>query len=137
MLPHNVLMCLMARQNQNTRDMARACDELGGEMRFRVLTLDAMAEEGDPTIMTFEEGDCYFIETLTKYWVGRIKSATATELFLTDASWIADTGLLTEFIRTGKTQHLNVEPVGNWQLPVAIITGAGPWPHKLWKEPVR
>lgn len=137
MLPHNVLMCLMNRPSQNTRDMARACDELGGEARFRILTLDAMAEEGDSTIMTFNEGECYFIETLTKYWVGRIKSATATELFLTDASWIADTGLMADFIRTGRAQHLNVEPVGDWQVPVAIITGAGVWKHKLFKEPVR
>src|ERR1700722_4180244 len=106
------------------------------ELGFRVLTVDAMQEQG-VTLMEFAVGECYFIETLTKYWLGKEKTATATEVVVSDAWWVADTGYLSDFMSGKKTEYLKTEFVGIWKVPVAMITGSGPWPHKLYKESIR
>jgi hypothetical protein len=79
-------------------------------------------------------GETYFFQTCKFDWVGRLVSIdgpyTAT---LEDASWVANSGRLNEFVKKGKAENMEIEPVGlvscqwvNWI----------PWPHKLFKEPI-
>lgn len=108
-----------------------------GEHNAHWALRDALMDNGVESLMTFEIGQCYYIETLTKYYVGRVVSFDGCELTLVEASWVASTGLMTDFVRTGKPQNLEVEVIGDISLPVGMITAKMPWKHNPWKEPVR
>ncbi len=80
-----------------------------------------------------EIGKCYFVRTLSDHWVGRVIAVQPFSVTLEDAAWIADCGRLHVFMRDGKTNNMEIEPVGEvtcqW---VAYL----PWPHKLFSEAV-
>lgn len=134
MIPHNLLRALIGSRSSNLSGLARSM-VYGPDRPFYALN-DALIEAGEQ-IVNFEIGKNYYIETLTKYWVGKVVSLSATEVVLQGAAWIADTGLFTDFLRDGKAQNLEVEIVGDWQIPVALITGASPWKHKLFTSVIR
>lgn len=81
-----------------------------------------------------EIGKCYFFQTCTKDWVGRLVEIQGPyTVVLEDAAWVADSGRLFNFIREGKAPNMEIEPVDvvccqwvNWM----------PWPHKLLREQV-
>jgi len=82
------------------------------------------------TVPKLEIGKCYFVQTCTKDWVGRLVSIDGPyTLTLVEASWVADSGRFHQFVRDGKTENMEVEPVGavccqwvNWI----------PWDHPLF-----
>lgn len=76
-------------------------------------------------------GQCYFVRTVTDYWVGRLAAIGPHSLTLTDASWVAVTGRLSAFMRDGKAQGMEIEPVG--AICVQWLTWS-PWPHDLFTE---
>lgn len=84
--------------------------------------------------MKLEIGSCYFVRTLSDYWVGRLVDVGPFTLTLEDASWVADTGRLAEFMRHGKAENMEIEPVG------LVMCSNGPavlsWPHKLFTKAV-
>jgi hypothetical protein len=92
-----------------------------------------MGKRGDAST-TLEVGKTYFFQTCTKDWVGRLHSVDGPyTVTLTGASWVADSGRLSVFVREGRAEGMEVEPVGvvccqwvNWI----------PWPHKLFTEAV-
>lgn len=94
-----------------------------------------MAKKREPAeypTLGLEVGKTYLIESVARMWVGRIASIDGPyTVTLTDASWVADTGRLHQFVREGPTTQTEVEPVGvvgvQW---VAWI----PWPHALPSE---
>lgn len=92
---------------------------------------DQGIERGD----MIQVGKCYFIETVTKYWTGKVLAVDPDFICLEEAAWVADTGRFAEFLRTGVP--LEVEPVPKGQkqyVPVGTITGITEWPHKLPRE---
>ncbi len=79
-------------------------------------------------------GQCYFFQTCTKDWVGRVVSIDGPyTVVLEEASWVADSGRLHVFVKEGRADNMEIEPVGiqciqwlNW----------GPWLHPLFMETV-
>lgn len=81
----------------------------------------------------FKVGENYFIRTVTMIIVGRLEEVHQTELVLSSASWIADTGRFYNALKEGKLNE--VEPFTN-----DVILGRGSiidatiWTHKLPRE---
>ena len=79
---------------------------------------------------SFEIGKSYLIRTVTMFHVGRLTAVTDTDLVLSDASWVADTGRFSDAIRTG-----NLNEIEPFESRVIIgrggIVDACEWKHSL------
>jgi hypothetical protein len=97
-----------------------------GDLKQIRTILGNAADTGHP----YEIGACYFVETVTKYYLGRLVGVTAGELVLDEASWIPDTGRFNEALANGTAAE--VEPC-----PGKVIVGRGaivaalPWGKAL------
>ena len=81
----------------------------------------------------FKVGENYFIRTVTMILVGRLDAVYETELVLSSASWIADTGRFYNALKEGKLNE--VEPFTNDVIVGrSSIIDATIWKHKLPKE---
>ncbi len=130
-----IALAFVAHRSADVRGLSRAI--VAGDHQHYGLLRDALQDAGEES-MRFEVGKNYYVETLTKYYVGRVKSCDDGELVLDSAAWIASTGMMTEFMRDGKAQHLEVEILGDGVgIPTGMITAKAPWGHKLFKEPLR
>jgi hypothetical protein len=58
-----------------------------------------------------EIGKCYYVRTLTDHWIGRVIKTELFAVTLEDASWVADSGRLHIFMRDGKADNMEIEPV--------------------------
>lgn len=56
----------------------------------------------------YEINQCYLIRTVTMIDAGRVVRVTDTEIVLTDAAWIADTGRFADAVK--KAEFSEVEP---------------------------
>lgn len=75
-------------------------------------------------------GQQYLIRTVTFYYTGKLEAVTDTDLVLSNAAWIADTGRFGECLKTGSLNE--VEPfVGNVIVSRGVLVDATVWPHKL------
>lgn len=78
-------------------------------------------------------GWAYLIRTVTYHYTGRIRDITATDIVLTDAAWIPDTGRFHDALRDGTLAE--VEP---YPSPVilsrAVIVDATEWNHPFPRE---
>ena len=68
----------------------------------------------------FEVGKNYFIRTVTHHHTGKLVEVTPGELVLTDAAWIADDGRLTDALKTGNFNEVEMFPTG-----ARVIVGRG------------
>ena len=81
----------------------------------------------------FKVGENYLIRTVTMILVGKLEAVYNTELVLSSASWIADTGRFYDALKDGKLNE--VEPFLN-----DVIVGRGSlidatiWTKELPKE---
>lgn len=93
--------------------------------------LDALTE-GDVQVIRFEVGQFYYVETLTKYYVGRCKEVTPTELVLDEAAWVDDTGRLSAFLKNGwDNPSVAAEPYpDDVSIPAHMISSVTVWNHK-------
>lgn len=132
-----IAIALLGHRDDNVRCLARGL--VTGKTTNRYYLSDALMDAGEQfgDLMRFEVGQQYYIETLTKYYVGKVVSCDGCELVLESAAWVASTGLMTDFMAKGKSQNLEVEIIGEIGIPIGMITAKSPWPHKLWKEPLR
>ncbi|MHC4463688.1 MAG: hypothetical protein ACYS30_19990 [Planctomycetota bacterium] len=90
-------------------------DELTiGEAKEIVSLINQPIEKPHPWII----GQAYHIETVTKYWTGRLVAVYPDELIFEDAAWVASTGRYADFFSAGPDE---VEPVPG---PVGIGRGA-------------
>lgn len=98
--------------------------------------LDALQElhHRGISMVEFEIGKTYFLETFGKHYVGRVASVSATEVHLVEAAWVADSGRFSEFMAKGRSEKTEVEPVGIVSIPLAYIAAKYPWPHKLFPK---
>ena len=79
-------------------------------------------------------GKNYFIRTVTMNLMGKLVNVTDKELVLEQASWIADTGRFSNFIKECKqNSSLEVEPYGDEQVIVSrgALIDATIWTHEL------
>lgn len=82
-----------------------------------------------------EPGKLYLVESVTSnLFVGKCASIEGPHtVLLTDAAWIADTGRLHRFMKDGKADGMEVEPIGTRCIHWASWA---PWPHKLFEEAI-
>jgi hypothetical protein len=85
-----------------------------------VLTLAAALRGSEPTRTAFWEiGKKYFIRTVTHHHTGELVAVTEQEIVLKNAAWIADDGRLTDSLRTGQFNEVEMFPTGN------VLVGRG------------
>ena len=65
-------------------------------------------------------GGKYFIRTVTHHHTGLLVAVTKQELVLENAAWIADDGRLTDSLRTGNFNEVEMFPIGS-----RVIVGRG------------
>jgi len=67
----------------------------------------------------YKLGQAYLVETVTKFFTGRLMAVHAGELVLTDAAWIADTGRYMQAVASGDFSE--VEPITG---PIVVNRGS-------------
>lgn len=78
-------------------------------------------------------GNTVFIRTVTHYYVGNIELLDATEVVLSGASWVADTGRFNNALKTGQLGE--IEPfVDLVSVSRGALIDATSWPHQLPTE---
>jgi hypothetical protein len=131
MFPAGLSSLLAASANGPLPGLARKLIHEGG---IRQPLLDAMAEEGLKMIKV-AVGQMVYVETLTKYYVGRVLECEPTELVLDEAAWIDDTGRLNTFLERGTADGLSVEPYPDpVRIPAHMITVVTTWNHKPFRK---
>lgn len=81
----------------------------------------------------FKNGENYFIRTVTMIVCGKLEAVHDTELLMSSASWIADTGRFHDALKTGTLNE--VEPfIDDVIIGRGSIIDATIWAHKLPKD---
>jgi len=115
-------------------------DAAGGDYKEKAMNIDELTigEAKRLTAMlkcsqsshSFEIGKAYLIRTVTMHYTGRVIEVTDTDVVLSDAAWIADTGRFSTSLATGELEE--VEP---YPQKVAVSRGAivdfTEWDHAL------
>jgi len=90
---------------------------------------------GKPEEMPYEVGEAYFFRTVTYHTLGRVKNIIGDVLVLEEASWVADSGRLNEFVNDGKVYESTsseIEPIEvEMYLHKSAICDAFKWKHEL------
>jgi hypothetical protein len=68
----------------------------------------------------FKPGDIILIQTVTLYYVGRVKTFDASGIVLADAAWVPNTGRLSSALATGDTAEAEPFPEGS---PLYVARG--------------
>ncbi len=79
---------------------------------------------------SFVLGEKYLIRCVTHFQLGRLKAVTDSDLVLSEASWVADTGRFNECIQTGNISK-NEPFHGDCIVSRGAIVDAVVWPHDL------
>lgn len=66
-------------------------------------------------------GEIIFIRTVTHYYTGRLMKVSGQFAILEDASWIADTGRFSNFMKGQPNESLEVEPMGTTMINIDSI----------------
>lgn len=81
----------------------------------------------------YKVGENYLVRTVTMIQLGKLESVHDSEIILSSASWVADTGRFYDALKTGKLNE--VEPFTN-----DVIIGRGAivdatiWTHSLPRD---
>ncbi len=84
----------------------------------------ALFSGGRATENPYRVGVNYFIRTVTHHHTGRLVQVTEQELVLEDAAWIADDGRLSDSLRTGVFNEVEMFPSGRVIIGRASIIDA-------------
>lgn len=88
-------------------------------------------ECGGPT-HSIQPGANVFIRTVTHYYTGHVDSVTDSDIVLSDAAWIADTGRFADALESGKFGEVEPYPKG---VLAVVSRGAildwSTWAHDL------
>ena len=97
---------------------------------------DQLLAEGGKEVNSYEDliGGKYFFRTVTYHVVGEVKKIVGRFAYLKGASWIADTGRFSNFIKDGVQSNSEVEPVGEQFLNLDTVVDFFLWKHKLPTE---
>lgn len=77
-------------------------------------------------------GKKVFIRTVTYHMVGKVEGIEDGFAFLSDASWVADSGRFSNAIKEGKLNE--VEPVGPAIVSLSATVDMFEWTHDLPKD---
>lgn len=77
-------------------------------------------------------GKKLFIRTVTYHSVGKVEKIVGQFIYLTEASWVADSGRFMNAIKDGTLDE--VEPVGEMLINLHAIIDIFMWKHALPKE---
>lgn len=89
------------------------------------------APQSEPNVKV---GQNILIRGVTLYYVGHVERVSETEIVLSEASWVADTGRFNEALRTGVLSEVEPFPNGEVVVKQGAIMDYSPWPHSLPKE---
>jgi hypothetical protein len=100
-------------------------DEQLAEIKEKITGIDAKE------INHYEDliGGKFFFRTVTYHMVGKVKKMVGRFAYLTDASWIADSGRFMNAIKDGALSE--VEPVGDAFINLDTVVDFFKWNHKL------
>jgi len=88
-----------------------------------------------PFIPCYEPGKCYFFQTVTAYYTGRLIRETASDYFVNEAAWIPDTGRYSDFMRTGIPSECEPFPATmEVRIPKGGMIESCAWPYPLPRE---
>jgi len=82
---------------------------------------------------SFVIGSKYLIRTVTMHYTGRLESVTDSDIVLSDAAWIADTGRYSEALTKGSLAEVEPYP-GDVIVSRGVIVDAAIWDHGLPRE---
>lgn len=101
-------------------------EEQLAEIKEKILGMEEVKE-----INHYEDliGEKFFFRTVTYHLVGKVKKMVGRFAYLTDASWVADSGRFMNAIKDGTLSE--VEPVGNAFINLDTVVDFFPWKHKL------
>lgn len=104
-------------------------DEQLRAIREKVLGLEEVKE-----ISNYEDliGGKFFFRTVTYHLVGKVKKMVGRFAYLTDASWVADSGRFMNAIKDGTLSE--VEPVGDAFINLDTVVDFFQWKHDLPKS---
>lgn len=87
----------------------------------------------EPRAKCLEVGRTYFFQTCTKDWVGRLVSIDSPfSVTIEECSWVFDSGRLSIFVQTGKTDNMEVEFLGKDSCMSLQWVNWIDWPHQLF-----
>lgn len=78
-------------------------------------------------------GESVLIRTVTFYYTGKIIAITASDIVLSEAAWIPDTGRYADALKTGKLNEVEPFP-DSVIIPRGGIIDIAPWAHALPRE---
>jgi hypothetical protein len=79
-------------------------------------------------------GQNYLVETVTKYYLGRLSWVGSQELVLDDAAWIADTGRYNEALANGTANEVEPCPDGPTIIGRGSIVAVTRWTKALLRS---
>ena len=79
-------------------------------------------------------GSKWFFRTVTYHMVGEVKKIVGRFVYLKNASWIADSGRLMNFLKDGVQTNSEIEPVGEAFLNMDTVIDFFPWKNALPKD---
>jgi hypothetical protein len=79
---------------------------------------------------SFEVGKAYLIRTVTMHYTGRVEKVTDSDIVLSDAAWIANTGRYYDALKSGELSEVEPYPEGAFVSRGSIVDFTE-WKHKL------
>ena len=99
----------------------------------RALRVQQVTSVTTPPASPLRPGNNVLIRTVTFFHVGRVESVTDSEILLSQASWVADTGRFHTALRTGALNE--IEPfVGPVSINRGVVVDVADWTHLLPTE---
>ena len=92
---------------------------------------DQLSVDEKMEINSYEDfiGKKIFVRTVTYHFVGKVEKIGGNLLFMSNASWIADSGRFMQAIKEGKLDE--VEPIGDMFLNINSFVDGTEWKHEL------
>jgi hypothetical protein len=92
---------------------------------------DQLLADGCKEVSNYEDlvGEKWYFRTVTYHTVGKVKKIVGRFAYLTEASWVADSGRFMNAIKDGTLDE--VEPVGICFINLDTVVDFFPWKHKL------
>jgi len=120
-------------QGGNVAKVASAL--IRGDKSAKVPLPDCLEEEGLTVSTKLEVGKSYYVETLSKYYVGVLVEENLSYLVFDEWAWIPDTGRFHETMSRGTVAEAEPAPKGTYlRLFVDVIMNIVDWKHKLPRE---
>lgn len=96
----------------------------------------AILGEDFKEINSYEDlvGEKMFFRTVTYHALGEVKKIVGRFVYLKNASWIADTGRFSDWIKDGIQTNSEIEPVKEMFLNLDTVVDMFKWSHKLPTE---